>query len=64
MENTFEFCPIHDALRAQYCMLVEGEIVTQSRPCPHKESCSTQLEDVAAVYATVQNASGGQRSGI
>ena len=51
MQDNPEFCPIPDTVRPIYCKLVEGQIVSVDKPCPHRDSCCQLIEDLAACYA-------------
>lgn len=55
MESTvdLEFCPVPESERALHCRLVEGQIVSVDRPCPHRKDCCQLLTDLAASYAAV-----------
>ena len=51
LNHSLEFCPVPETVKSLYCKLVEGQLVSLAKPCPHRTDCCQLIEDLAGCYA-------------
>ena len=57
MLDRADFCPVPNTVKTLFCRLVEGQLVSVAEPCPHRDQCQSDVDDLAASYASVLLAS-------